>query len=411
MYVERMMTDRLRKLAATFPVIAITGARQVGKSTLLQHVFPHHQSVVFDPIIDVENARHDPDLFLDNRRPPLILDEIQYVPQLINVLKRRVDRDRTPGQYLITGSQQWSVMRSLSESLAGRVVFLDLHGFALAELASENMSGRSWLARWLNDPADVLRTHLPRLPADRTLYEHLWRGWLPEAQFLPAETLADFHIAYRRTYIERDAKFMADVSDWELFGRFFQLAAALTAQEVNFSHLGRELGITPQTSRRWLDILKATFQWFEVPAYSGNAVKRVSAKPKGYLADSGIACAALAISSPTAVGGHPLWGTLFETMVIGEIRKHGGLLSPPPTCYHWRSHGGAEVDLILERDGTFFPIEVKAGSRPDRHDASGILAFRKTYPRLRTAPGLIIAPAETLYPVADNVHVLPWDSR
>jgi hypothetical protein len=209
--------------------------------------------------------------------------------------------------------------------------------------------------------------------------------------------------------VERDVRLLTEVADWHLFGRFVRLAAALTGQEINHSQLGRELGVTPQTARRWLDLLTATFQWFEVPAYSGNAVKRVSGKGKGYIADTGFACWAQAISSPSSLGGNPLWGHLFETAIAGELRKQMSLLSPAPRLYHWRSAGGAEVDFLLERDNTFFPIEVKAKTRVSRGDARGIRAFRAAYPALQVAPGLVIAPCERLERISEEAVALPWD--
>lgn len=159
-------------------------------------------------------------------------------------------------------------------------------------------------------------------------------------------------------------RLLADVSAWQTFSRFIRLAAALTAQELNYSQLGREIGISPQTARRWLDMLRATFQWYDLPAFSGNDIKRVSSKPKGFVSDTGMACAAQLVSSPAALAAHPMLGALFETAVFAEVRKQAALLSPKPQIYHWRSAGGAEVDLLLERDGKYFPIEVKVKSQP-----------------------------------------------
>jgi len=346
-----------------FPVVVVTGARQVGKSTLLTHVLPDWSTVVLDPVVDVENANADPDLFLDNRPAPLVVDEVQYAPALVAAVKRRVDRDRRPGQYVLTGSQQWGVLKNLSESLAGRAVFLDLEGLSFAEQAGEGRVEKPWLARWLDDP-QALVEGAGRLDFGRPLYEVLWRGSLPEAWFLPLDVVPDFHAAYRRTYVERDVRLLADVSDEQVFGRFLQLMAALTAQEINYSQLGRELGIAGNTARAWLGILRSTFQWFEIPAWSGNVVKRTSRRPKGYVADTGMACAAQALSSPRVIGGHPLQGALFETAVVADVRKQCATLSPRPTLWHWRSHGGAEVDLVLERDGRLFPVEIKSVSHP-----------------------------------------------
>ncbi|GAB4269566.1 MULTISPECIES: ATP-binding protein [Deferrisoma] len=409
MYLPRTLTARLERLVDTFPVVVVSGARQVGKSTFLRHTLGgRFAMVVFDPVADVQGAREDPDLFLNSRPPPVILDEIQYVPQLVSAIKRRIDADRTPGQYVLTGSHQWGILRSLSESLAGRAVFLDLEGFSLAEAAGRGLDP-PWLGAWLADPEGCRRGRWERLPAPFPVFEQVWRGSLPEARFLPADVLPDFFRAYQRTYLERDVRLMADVSDWYTFGRFVRLVAALTGQEVNHSQLGRELGVTPQTAQRWLGILRATFQWHEVPAFTGNLIKRVSRRPKGYMADPGLACALQAIAAPEVLGGHPLWGALFETAVVGDLRRQCAALPARPNLYHWRSHGGAEVDLIVEWGGRFYPIEIKAKSHPTARDASGLRAFRAAHPGLPVAPGLIIAPADTAYPVTEQDLVVPWD--
>ena len=413
MYIERVTSKKLALLVANFPVVVVSGARQVGKSTLIKHLFLHsHDYVVFDPVIDIENARHDPELFLDNHPGPLILDEIQYAPELVPAIKRRVDQNRAPGRFILTGSQQWGVLNSISESLAGRAVFLDLEGFSLNECSLDQKpqtTQKSWLETWLEESDELIKEPPQRLTPRFTTYEQIWRGWLPEALFLPSELIPDFHAAYLRTYIERDARLLANVSDWQLFGRFFQLSAALTASEINHSQLGRELGISPITARRWLDILTATYQWVEIPAYSNNVVKRISNRPKGYITNTGLACYAQAVSSARALGGHPLWGALFETAIAGEIRKLASILSPQPQIYHWRTHAGAEVDLILERDGILFPIEIKANSNPARKSTSGITAFRKTYPQKKIAPGLVIAPTDKFRRLSENDYAMPWD--
>lgn len=408
-YLPRTLSRRLLRLLEHFPVVVVTGARQVGKSTLLTHVLPDWSTVVLDPVVDVENANADPDLFLDNRPAPLVVDEVQYAPALVAAVKRRVDRDRRPGQYVLTGSQQWGVLKNLSESLAGRAVFLDLEGLSFAEQAGEGRVEKPWLARWLDDP-QALVEGAGRLDFGRPLYEVLWRGSLPEAWFLPLDVVPDFHAAYRRTYVERDVRLLADVSDEQVFGRFLQLMAALTAQEINYSQLGRELGIAGNTARAWLGILRSTFQWFEIPAWSGNVVKRTSRRPKGYVADTGMACAAQALSSPRVIGGHPLQGALFETAVVADVRKQCATLSPRPTLWHWRSHGGAEVDLVLERDGRLFPVEIKSVSHPSARAASGIAAFRKTYGD-RVGPGLVIAAVERAAWLTRQDAVVPWNCR
>jgi len=408
-FLPRIAAPRIERLIATFPIVVVSGARQVGKSTLLEHLLAGRADfVTFDPIVDVEGARAEPELFLDNHRRPLVLDEIQYAPEIVPALKRRIDRDRRPGQFVLTGSQQWEVLKALEESMAGRVVFLELDGFCQSELAERAM-GASWLERWLADPKALLDARPERLPEGRPLYERLWRGFLPEAESLPLDVLSDFHSAYIRTYIERDARQMGGVSDWQAFGRFYRLAAALTAQEVNRSELGRELGITPQTAHRWLDMLRATYQWHDLTAWSGNAIQRISKKPKGHFGDTGLVCASLRISSPQALADHPSLGAIYETAVVAELRKLISVLPSKPIAHHWRAHSGPEVDIVLERDGKLYPFEIKATVRPGRGDTRGIEAFRRAYPKARIMPGAVLCPTPSVIRLSEVDVALPWD--
>ena len=208
MYKNRLITERLKTLVQHFPCVILSGARQVGKSTLLKHLFSDtHDFVVFDPVMDIQNARQDPDLFLRNHPGPLILDEIQYAPELIPAIKRSIDINRSPGRFIITGSQQWQVMQHAAESLAGRAVFLDLEGFSLSELShSEENSQTHWLIEWLKNPDALLKKKSIRLPLEHTPAEILWRGFLPEATLLPLETISDYYFSYQRTYIERGVR-------------------------------------------------------------------------------------------------------------------------------------------------------------------------------------------------------------
>jgi uncharacterized protein len=438
MFSRRLAAERLRSLVATFPVVVVSGARQVGKSTLLGRLFPESsgwKTILFDPVADVRGARQDPDVFLDSHAAPLILDEIQFAPEVVPAIKRRVDQSAgngspKPGQYILTGSQQWSVLRTASESLAGRAVFLDLEGLSLVELAAAPIpwedvtpdrvgltANTHWLARYLGDPEAFVRSAPSRSSnaaeaqpsSQRTLHEQLWRGSLPMANQLALDAIPSFQLAYLRTYIERDARLLGEVSDWQLFGRFVQLASALTAQEINASHLGREIGLTPKTAARWLATLAATYQWFELPAFHGSTVKRVTSRRKGHIADTGLACAAQQISSPAALAGHPQVGSLFESFVFAEIRKLAGTLATPPAMYHWRTSGGAEVDIVLERDGLLYPIEVKLASQPSGNDSRGLQAFRATYPSARVAPGLLMCASRTTYRVGPNEWAVPYN--
>ncbi|MBD3390792.1 MAG: DUF4143 domain-containing protein [Chitinivibrionales bacterium] len=408
MYIQRHQSSFLKRLFDHFPVVVVSGARQVGKSTLIDHLFGDSaDTVVFDPVIDIESARADPDLFLANHATPLILDEFQYAPQVASALKRKVDKDKRPGQYVLSGSQQWEVMKSLSESLAGRAVFVDLHSFSVAEIL-----GASANRLWLNSLLDGNLKALLSTRSDRGaagLYEQLWRGFLPEAQALPLDLIPAYFQAYERTYIDRDIRTIADFADIEQFGKFFRLLCALTAQELNYRQLGRELSVHPQTVERWRNIIVSTFQWFQLPAFHGNAIKRLSSKPKGYLSDTGLVCFALSINTPGALADNPLRGHLFETAAIAELRKSLAALHRSATLYHWRTHAGAEVDCILEYDGTLYPMEIKLSTHPSRRDATGLRAFRDTYPSRKIGAGIILSPIEQAYALSEHDYVVPWD--
>lgn len=407
MYRNRLLSNRLVRLTENFPVVVVSGARQVGKTTLLKHLFPHHDYVVFDASLDLEGARRDPDLFLLNHPPPLILDEIQYAPELVSAIKRRVDRvSSVPGQFILTGSQQWQVLRTLSESLAGRAAFIDLQGFSLHELSAADSS---WLTKWLDAPEKFLEWSLATELYSGELTGWLWKGFMPGIQLLPEDLVNDFWSGYHRTYIERDARLMGEIQDWQEFGRFIGLMTALSSQEINYSQLGREIGVTPQTSKRWLKILEATFQWFELPPFSGNSVKRVSMRPKGHITDTGLACHHARISSPRALASNPLFGALFESAMVQELSKQAAASGMTTTWYHWRSSGGAEVDLLLEKDDTIYPFEFKLTTRPSSRDASGIAALKAAYSGRNFGKGAIVCVVPRPFWITADVMAIPWN--
>jgi len=403
-YRARLVEKRLRELWVHFPVVAVLGARQVGKSTLVQHVLgPELETIVFDPSQDVGGARQDPDLFLQNHPPPLFLDEIQYAPELTAAIKRRVDARPQSGQYIISGSQNLMVLRGISESLAGRVAILNLPPMAYAELSGQ--TEHDLLARWVRgqEPADQPAPALP--PAWSPA---LWRGGYPGLLSLPDSLVQTALESYVRTYIERDIRTVAAVGDLQLFGRFFGLLAAHTACEVNANELGRELGIDRKTAKHWLSIAEAMYQWLEIPAFTRNPAKSVSGKSKGYMTDTGLVCWHQRIPDPHLIPNHPLYGRLVETWVAMEVLKRIQTWPTKPALWHYRTHGGAEVDLILDWGGRLFPVEIKAKSHPTRADARGITAFRTAHPELDIAPGLVVCAVTAPQRLAPDLYAVPW---
>ena len=203
---------------------------------------------------------------------------------------------------------------------------------------------------------------------------------------------------------------MEDIRELASFGRFLGLTGALTGQEINASQFGRDVGITPATARKWLDLLNNTFQWLELFPYHGNTIKRLSGKRKGFLRDTGMACSLQRISSPDALAVNPVLGTMFETWAVNDIHRQFVDLAVPPQAWHWRTNGGAEVDILLERDGKLYPIEVKCKTTLTKHDARGLRAFRTTYDRAHVATGLIVYAGNECYQVDENTIALPWNA-
>ncbi len=405
-YRPRLLEARLRRVADHFPVVLVVGARQVGKTTLVQHVFGEvARSVVFDPVLDLFGARSDPEFFLDQHPAPLILDEVQYAPELLPALKRRVDA-HPDARYILTGSQNLSLLKQVSESLAGRVAVLELEPMTAAEGAGAG-DQPTWLQRWFEDPASLLASR-DRL-ATGTLLRMLWRGGFPGLIAAPDDVVGEFHASYVRTYVERDIRVMGDIRDLTVFGRFLGMCAALTGQEINHSELGRDVGVTSQTAQRWLSLLRATFVWSELPAFSGNAIKRVSHRPKGHFSDCGLAVHLQRLSSPEALEVNPGLGHLFETFVVGEVRRMAAVAIPAPALYHWRTHAGAEVDLVLERDGWLWPIEIKCSANITRRHERGFHAFREAHPAARIRPNLIVAATTEPRWLSPETLIIPWD--
>lgn len=410
-YKKRLYEERVLQFVQFFKVLFLVGARQVGKSSLLTHLFPQLPTFVFDPVQDLFNARQDPDLFLQNFAAPLILDEIQYAPELLPVLKRTVDQSDEKGQYLLTGSQQISILKNVAESMAGRVAILEIGPMIPHELYDDFSTKDNWLSHYLADPHDFAKKSHPLLENIPPLFEIMWRGGMPGLIEFPDQVVPTFFSSYVQTYVERDIRTLENIQDLASFGRLFALLAALTGQEINYAQLGREIGVSPATAQRWLQLLIYTYQWREVQPYHGNVIKRISSKPKGFFSDTGMACYLQRISSPAALAGHPLLGALFETFCFAIIRTLATILPTAPLLYHWRTGAGAEVDLILELDDKLYPIEMKCKTNLTKHDTRGIQAFRQTYPHKKIMPGLILYAGTMCYRVSEDVVAVPWHVR
>ncbi|WP_319525167.1 ATP-binding protein [uncultured Desulfosarcina sp.] len=399
-----MIEDRLVELFQFYPVVAVLGARQVGKSTLVENLFSGQVSTtVFDPVVDIGNVRQDPDFFLQNVTPPAFFDEVQYAPELLNSIKRKVDQEKKNGMFILSGSQNLSVLKDISESLAGRVAILNLLPMSHSEVNEK--SGGGFLEQWLLAPGqkDFSETDI-----GSPVFDAIWKGGYPKISELPDSLIPGYWQSYMQTYIERDVRKVANIGSLQTFGRFIGLLGALTSQEINHNQLGRELGITRNTARSWTETAESTFQWISIPAFSRNPVKRISGKNKGYFTDTGLICNLQKISSPKVIASHPIQGALFETFVVMEIVKLIQKLPIQPNLYHFRSHSGAEVDLILELDGRLYPVEIKSKSNPTRKDIRGFQAFRDCFPKENIQKGLVICAVPSSQHIREDILAVPW---
>ncbi len=405
-YLSRHIEKQILESSKYFKAILILGARQVGKSTLLTHLLPDVKHIVFNPVQDLYKARQDPDLFLESFPPPLILDEVQYVPELLASLKQKMDRSETKGQYFLTGSQNFSMLRNIAESMAGRVGIFHLDNFTPQEILGLGQT-EGWIPHYLQNPDTFYKTRKTssQLPP---LVEFLFRGTFPGTIELPTSQIPRYFLSYLQTYVDRDVRFMENIQSLAEFDRFLGIAASLTAQEINASQIGREIGISPQTARRWLDLLTYTYQWFELFPYFGNTIKRISGKKKGYFKDSGFATYLQALESPEGLAKSPKLGAIFETWAINYIHQQFATLPVPPRTYHWRTSAGAEVDLIIEKEDKLYPIEMKCKTNLSKADLSGLKAFRETYPN-QMMPGLILYAGSEVYKLDENTLAIPWN--
>jgi len=339
MWIERTLGDRLERLAATRPVVMVTGARQTGKSSLLKKRFPDAEYITFDHLHHVDAARSAPERFLAARGDQTVLDEVQYVPELLRALKIAVDDNRdVNGRWLLTGSRRFDLMDSASESLAGRISVANLETLSAEEIRASDH---------------------PRLG------EFLWAGGYPELWGTEGIDRIDYMESYLRTYLERDLKQIVNVRNLADFRRFVRTLAVRSGQLFNASDVARDVGVSIQTARNWTHALEMSGLVHLLPPYFANLGKRLVKTPKIFFADHGLMCHLLGIENERDLLGHPLRGNLWETFVFGELLKSAGA-RPGDDLFFYRDHKGIEVDFVLERGTHLQLVEAKAGERIDR---------------------------------------------
>jgi predicted AAA+ superfamily ATPase len=386
-----------------FGAVLVTGARQVGKTTLLQEVAGDVAYVTLDDKIQLANAVEQSGTFLKDNPPPVFVDEVQHAPSLFPQIKIILDREKKKGQFYLSGSQQFEMMKNVSESLAGRLGILNLPGLSLRELY-----GVSFRAPFL--PTDEYFASRQKEKADIP-YADVWniihRGSFPELCANPDFDWQMFFAAYVRTYLERDVRKLAQMGDEVKFTQFMAVTAGCTGQLLNLASLARDVGVSQPTAERWLTILAASNLVYLLKPYHNNITKRTIKTPKLYFLDTGLAAYLTRWNTPDVLKNGAMAGAFFETFIIGEIIKsygNMGILDLP--LYFCRDRDGNEIDLLIEDSGTLYPIEIKKHADPEKSDVAAFGLLDKI-PNIKRGQGGVVCLYDSLATLRGNDKAIP----
>jgi len=403
MYVPRTLEPFVTRAAEQFPVVLLTGARQVGKTTLLRHLSQEDRTYVTldDPLV-LSLAKTEPTLFMQRFPPPVLIDEIQYAPELLPHIKMAADRAQRPGLFWLTGSQQFHLMKGVSESLAGRVAVIHLLGLSRRELLGQGREARPFLPT----PEEIQR----RIGAGgkltlKELYRLIWRGAFPAIALNDAVERDLFYSSYVQTYLQRDVRDLARVGDEMAFLRFLRAAAARTGQLLNLAELARDADVAPNTARHWLSILQTAETVYLLEPYFTNLNKRLVKTPKLYFLDTGLAAYLTEWASPETLEAGAMSGPILETWIVAELLKsywHNGRRAP---FYYYRDKDQREIDLLLVQDGIAYPLELKKTASPSRDDVRHFPTLERL--GLPVGPGGVICLAAESLPLTASTQSIP----
>lgn len=381
MWIPRDIEPRLLRSARTRPGVVLTGARQTGKTSTFRRLFPHHEFVSLDLPTEAEQAEKEPRSFLQRHPAPVIIDEVQYAPGLFRYLKVAVDANRRRnGQFLLTDSQKFTLMKSVSESLAGRTDVVELETLSLAEI----------------------RGALPATPVESAIV----RGGFPELYADPEIDHVAFYNSYLATYLERDVRSLASVGSLRDFERFLRACALRSANLLNKADLARDVGISPTTANHWLSVLEASGQVVLLEPWFSNRTKSIIKSPKLYLADSGLLCALLNIRSELDLRQSPAAGAVWETFVFAQLRARERRAKRVQSLFFWRDRT-REVDFVVEVAGRLELFEAKWAEVPAGGDAVNLEFVRSVVGKAKVAGAAIVCRAANSYPLAEGVRTLP----
>lgn len=384
--IPRNLSPKIIQLYSQYPVLALLGPRQSGKTTLVKHLFPQYTYVSLEDLDTREFAKSDPRGFLKTNKNSsgIIIDEVQRVPELLSYIQSYVDNSNKPGEFILTGSQNFLIHQALSQTLAGRIAILTLLPLTIGELAKQH-----------------------KLPMKAT--EAIFNGFYPRIftnNFDPNEWYAN----YIQTYVEKDVRLIQNIPDLFLFQKFLKLCAGRIGQLIQFSSLGNDCGIDQRTVKSWLSILEMSYVIFLLPPHFENFNKRLVKMPKIYFYDTGLASALLGITSPKQLNTHYLKGGLFECMIISDLVKQKYNRGKVPNLHFWRDHHGHEIDCLWQQDNKTIPIEIKSGETISSDYFNGLSYWStliNTTSNIPPSKGLIIYSGEAVQE-REKGRVIGW---
>ena len=403
MYIKRHAEHTIDKLAKMFGAILVSGPRQVGKTTMLQNITQNLTYVTLDDLILQASAQEESGTFFKDNPPPIFVDEIQKAPELFPQIKIILDRDHKKGQFFMCGSQQFQMMKGVSESLSGRIGLVTLLDFSLRE--SHNIDfDMPFLPS--DDYFSARRQQLADISYDE-VWHTIHRGSMPELFDNPDYDWQMFYGAYVRTYIERDVRDLTEIGDTIKFTRFMTAAAASTGQLLNLASLARDVGISQPTAARWLSILVASNIVYLLQPYFNNVIKRAVKTPKLYFLDTGLAAYLTRWNTSDVLKSGAMAGAFFESFVIAEIIKsyyNKGILEPP--LYFYRDKDMNEINLLIEDGGSLYPLEMKKHADPQKKDVDTFALIDKI-PNVKRGTGGVICLYDNLVTLKGDDRVIP----
>ncbi len=403
MYINRHAEKTVQELSRMFGAVLVAGPRQVGKTTMLEKLTDGINTATLDDPILRASAEEQSGTFFKDNPPPVFVDEIQKAPALFEQIKLFLDRERKKGQFFMCGSQQFKMMKGVSESLAGRIGLVTLLGFSLRE-----SHGISFDIPFLptEEYFSQRKLHMANISYDE-VWDTIHRGSLPELQDNPDFNWQMFYGAYVRTYIDRDVRELSEIGDTVKFTKFMVAAAASTGQLLNLSSLARDVGISQPTAERWLSILVASNLVYLLPPYSNNITKRAIKTPKLYFLDTGLAAYLTRWNTPDVLKNGAMAGAFFESFVVSEIVKsyyNRGVLELP--LYFYRDKDMNEIDLLIEENGILYPIEIKKHADPQKKDIDAFDLLDKI-PGVKRGPGGVVCLYDKLITLRGEDRVIP----